>query len=128
MSVADALEATTREENVCTLTTHEVRSHGERIINARLQRQRSEWGSQTVKKENKAMERNVNLIWPSRIVLSMLAALLVTVAAMAAGYGVRALTSSTSGHTDVVSAGRATSATTPQSDAPCQWIDTRKAC
>lgn len=75
------------------------------------------------------MERHLNLFGTSRIVLLVLAALVLTVAAMAGGYGVRALTSSTGGHTDVVNAGPARSATTPaQSDAPCQWIDTRKAC
>ena len=75
------------------------------------------------------MERHLNLFGTSRIVLLVLASLVLTVAAMAGGYGVRALTTSTSGHADVVTAGAGTSATTPaQSDAPCQCFGTRKAC
>lgn len=72
------------------------------------------------------MEARLNRGKLNRELVVVVAALLIMCAAIAAGYGIRAATSSSPGHTVYVASGGTAQA--PQSDAPCLWLGTHKGC
>lgn len=72
------------------------------------------------------MEASLGIRNRTREAVLVVVALLLLLAAMAAGYGIRALTAASITRTTVVTSGGDTSPA--QSDAPCVWTGRAKAC